>query len=83
MNRLWTKVSLNNAQNRDTAAINSKLDALILAVAEADNRLIGLEHQPVVEAEAIQAEIRQLGTIAAEEESQELNADQPESGSGK
>jgi len=33
---------LNNAQSRDTAAMNSKLDALILAVEKADNRLIGL-----------------------------------------
>jgi low affinity Fe/Cu permease len=34
---------LNNAQSRDTSAINSKLDALIVAIAEADNRMVGLE----------------------------------------
>ena len=57
---------LNNAQNRDTAAINAKLDALILAVETADNRLIGLEQQPVLHAEQIQSEIRALGEIAVE-----------------
>jgi low affinity Fe/Cu permease len=36
---------LNNAQSRDTAAMNSKLDALILALEQADNRLIGLENK--------------------------------------
>ena len=34
---------LNNAQSRDTLAINAKLDSLILAVEKADNQLIGLE----------------------------------------
>src|ERR1017187_84868 len=34
---------LNNAQLRDTAAINAKLDTLIVALEEADNRAVGLE----------------------------------------
>lgn len=59
---------LNNAQNRDTAAMNSKLDALILALEAADNRLIGLEQQPAVDAEAIQTEIRELGSLAVDAE---------------
>ena len=57
---------LNNAQNRDTLAINSKLDALILVMESADNRLIGLEQLPVTEAQAIQQEVHALKDIAAE-----------------
>ncbi len=34
---------LNNAQARDTAAINAKLDALILANKDVDNKLISIE----------------------------------------
>lgn len=64
---------LNNAQNHDTAAINAKLDALILAVEAADNRLIGLEQRPALEADALQAEIHALGEIA--EEGQRLSDD--------
>ncbi len=37
---------LNNAQSRDTSAMNAKLDALIVAMAQADNRLVGLELKP-------------------------------------
>lgn len=48
---------LNNAQSRDTTAINAKLDALILAIERADNRLVGLETLPASEAEAITAEM--------------------------
>lgn len=48
---------LNNAQSRDTSAINSKLDALILAIEKADNRLIGLERLPLIEAENLAEEI--------------------------
>jgi low affinity Fe/Cu permease len=36
---------LNNAQSRDTAAINAKLDAIIYAIEAADKRMIGLENQ--------------------------------------
>ena len=65
---------LNNTQTRDTAAINSKLDALILAVEAADNRLIGLERLPHSEAQALQDEVQSLKDIAAEV--QELASDQ-------
>lgn len=50
---------LQNAQSRDTNAINAKLDALILAVETADNRLIGLETRPVAVAEAIKEELQE------------------------
>lgn len=59
---------LNYAQNRDTAAVNTKLDALILAVERADNRLVGLERLPHTEAEAMQQEVHDLREIAAEAE---------------
>jgi low affinity Fe/Cu permease len=52
---------LNNAQSRDTTAINAKLDSLILAIERADNRLVGLERLPVLEAEAITAELESAG----------------------
>jgi low affinity Fe/Cu permease len=48
---------LNNAQSRDTAAMNAKLDTLIKAIEKADNRLIGLEALPASEAEAITTEL--------------------------
>lgn len=48
---------LNNAQSRDTTAMNVKLDALIHAIERADNRLIGLERLPEAEAESIAAQI--------------------------
>jgi low affinity Fe/Cu permease len=65
---------LNYAQNRDTNAINAKLDALILALENTDNRLIGLERLPHSEAQAIQEEVRsaiadEVETIAKELES--------------
>ena len=57
---------LNNAQNRDTAAINAKLDALILAVEKADNKMIGLERLPELEARAIQEEVHALKAVSEE-----------------
>lgn len=44
---------LNNAQSRDTSAINAKLDSLILAMTGADNRLIGLESRTDSQAEIV------------------------------
>jgi low affinity Fe/Cu permease len=41
---------LNNAQNRDTSAMNAKLDTIIYALDAADNRLIGLERKSELEA---------------------------------
>jgi low affinity Fe/Cu permease len=49
---------LNNAQARDTGALNAKLDALILAVDAADNRAIAVEQQSDSTAAKIQADIR-------------------------
>jgi low affinity Fe/Cu permease len=50
---------LNNAQSRDTAAMNSKLDEIILAMESADNRLIGLEQKTDDDAEELRAHIRE------------------------
>jgi low affinity Fe/Cu permease len=46
---------LNNAQLRDTEAINAKLDALIIA-SEASNRLVALEREPEEHVQAIRDE---------------------------
>jgi low affinity Fe/Cu permease len=51
---------LNNAQSRDTAAMNVKLDSLIKAIEKADDRLIGLEAMPASQAEELTAEIHKL-----------------------
>jgi|SRR5580698_10447772 low affinity Fe/Cu permease len=51
---------LNNAQSRDTTAMNAKLDSLIRAIEAADNRLIGLEAMPASEAEQLTAELHEL-----------------------
>jgi low affinity Fe/Cu permease len=48
---------LNNAQSRDTSAINSKLDALIVALEAADNRAVGLEYRTDSDAKVIANEI--------------------------
>jgi low affinity Fe/Cu permease len=50
---------LNNAQSRDTTAMNAKLDALISAIEKADNRLIGLESKPASQVDELTAEIRE------------------------
>lgn len=55
---------LNHAQSRDTAAINAKLDSLILAIERADNRLVGLELLPATEAEAVAAASREDFEVA-------------------
>ena len=44
---------LNNAQSRDTAAINAKLDSIIFAMEDADNRLIGVESKSGSHAQAV------------------------------
>src|SRR5580704_15711441 len=48
---------LNNAQSRDTSAMNAKLDALIHAIEAADNRFIGLERQADERAQAVIADL--------------------------
>jgi low affinity Fe/Cu permease len=55
---------LNNAQSRDTSAMNSKLDALIIALEAADNRVIGLEFKPESDAKAISDAIVASAEIA-------------------
>jgi low affinity Fe/Cu permease len=55
---------LNNAQSRDTAAMNTKLDALIIAIEKADNRVVGLE----TKSESVARELAQetIARIAAD-----------------
>ena len=48
---------LNNAQSRDTSAMNAKLDAIIWAIEAADNRMIGLERRSEAAAKAIHDEV--------------------------
>jgi len=57
---------LNNAQSRDTAAINAKLDSLIFAMSDADNRLIGLESKSDSHAKAVLDDIKE-NVLEAEE----------------
>ncbi len=52
---------LNNAQSRDTSAVNAKLDAIIYAIEAADNRMIGLEKQSEVAAKTIREEVVSSG----------------------
>ena len=52
---------LNNAQSRDTSAMNAKLDALIVALAKADNRLVGLEFKPDSVSKVLSQEIHKAG----------------------
>jgi low affinity Fe/Cu permease len=48
---------LNNAQSRDTSAMNAKLDAIICSIEAADNRMIGLERQTDLAARTIRDEV--------------------------
>jgi low affinity Fe/Cu permease len=48
---------LNNAQSRDTNAMNAKLDAIILAIDAADNRVIGLERRNDDESKVVLREL--------------------------
>jgi low affinity Fe/Cu permease len=48
---------LNNAQSRDTSAMNAKLDSIIFALDAADNRLIGLERKTEAEAREVKEAI--------------------------
>jgi low affinity Fe/Cu permease len=48
---------LNNAQSRDTSAINAKLDAIIGAIEAADNRMIGLEKLTDLTAKEIREDV--------------------------
>ncbi|MEO5577679.1 MAG: low affinity iron permease family protein [Sphingomicrobium sp.] len=48
---------IQNAQNRDAAAIQAKLDEVIRAIEGARNQFIGIEHLTEQELEAIRGEI--------------------------
>lgn len=66
---------LNNAQSRDTAAINAKLDSIIFAIEDADNRLIGLESKSESHAQAVIQDIKttvEEAQAAVEDVSQQL-----------
>lgn len=52
---------LNNAQSRDTSAINAKLDAIIYAIEAADNRMIGLELETELVAKEIHNDVVSKG----------------------
>lgn len=58
---------IQNAQNRDAAAMQAKLDELIRAMTEARNDFIGIEHRTDREIEAIRAAIEREcgGDVAA------------------
>jgi low affinity Fe/Cu permease len=62
---------LNNAQSRDTMAINAKLDMLILAVEGADNRLVGVEGKSVEETREVR---EHLASVVAGAESAAADA---------
>ncbi|MES2495564.1 MAG: low affinity iron permease family protein [Pseudomonadota bacterium] len=50
---------IQNAQNRDAAAMQAKLDELIRAVAKARNEFIGIEHLTERELEIIRSDIEE------------------------
>jgi low affinity Fe/Cu permease len=52
---------IQNTQNRDGAAMQAKLDELLFAVKQADNRFIGIEHLTELELDAILAEVENRG----------------------
>lgn len=66
---------LNNAQSRDTSAINAKLDSIIFAIENADNRLIGLEQRPESEAKARIDDIRTAVNEAEDGAAREIAGD--------
>ena len=52
---------IQNTQNRDGAAIHAKLDELVFAVKQADDRFIGIEHLTELELDAILMEVENRG----------------------
>ena len=59
---------IQNAQNRDGAAIQCKLDELIRAGAKARNEVIGIEHLTEGQLMALQGMLEELAGNAAERE---------------
>ena len=52
---------IQNTQNRDGAAMQAKLDELVFAVKQADERFIGIEHLTEKELDAILDEVEKRG----------------------
>ena len=52
---------IQNTQNRDGAAMQAKLDELLFAVKQADDRFIGIEHLTEMELDAILTEVENRG----------------------
>jgi low affinity Fe/Cu permease len=52
---------IQNTQNRDGAAMQAKLDELLFAVKQADDRFIGIEHLTELELDGILAEVENRG----------------------
>ena len=52
---------IQNTQNRDGAAMQAKLDELLFALKQADDRFIGIEHLTERELDAILAEVEDRG----------------------
>ena len=52
---------IQNTQNRDGAAMQAKLDELLYAVKQADDRFIGIEHLTELELDAILMEVEARG----------------------
>ena len=52
---------IQNTQNRDGAAMQAKLDELLFAVKQADDRFIGIEHLTELELDAILMEVEARG----------------------
>ena len=50
---------IQNSQNRDSAAMETKLDELIRALDKGRNRFIGIEHETDTEIEGIRAEVEE------------------------
>ena len=50
---------IQNTQNRDAAAMHAKLDELVYAVKQAENRFIGIEHLTEKELDAILDEVEE------------------------
>jgi low affinity Fe/Cu permease len=65
---------LNNAQARDTTAMNAKLDSIIMALSDADNRLVGLEMKPESVAKALFDEMQSAGHYARLDNTESVGA---------
>ena len=52
---------IQNTQNRDGAAMQAKLDELLFAIKQADDRFIGIEHLTELELDAILMEVEARG----------------------